>query len=106
MKFSIRDLLWLTLLVAVLVAWAKDRDRLEVEIRLHSEPVDDLTLPPVTTRIRRGQVPSNLVEFLSALEKDDQIFGERASPDQRPIPALRVDEPNSVHSKTDPTTLP
>jgi hypothetical protein len=33
MKFSIRDLLWLTLLAAVLVAWWMDRSRLAERLR-------------------------------------------------------------------------
>jgi hypothetical protein len=33
MKFSIRDLLWLTVVVALAVAWWADRSRLAQELR-------------------------------------------------------------------------
>ncbi|HUE72762.1 MAG TPA: hypothetical protein VMP01_17890 [Pirellulaceae bacterium] len=55
MRFSIRDLLWLTLLAAVLVAWWVDRGRLVKGIsRLqnpylqpfgHSRGIRDIALP-------------------------------------------------------------
>jgi hypothetical protein len=41
MKFSIRDLLWLTLLVAFAVAWWIDRGRLAAEVeRLRPKAID------------------------------------------------------------------
>lgn len=33
MRFTIRDLLWLTVMVAILVAWWLDRSRLADELR-------------------------------------------------------------------------
>jgi hypothetical protein len=38
MRFTIRDLLWLTLLVAVVVAWRVDRGRIGKDLNLLKEP--------------------------------------------------------------------
>jgi hypothetical protein len=38
MRFTIRDMLWLTVLAAVLVAWWVDRGRLAAEVEWLSNP--------------------------------------------------------------------
>ena len=43
MRFTIRDLLWLTLLAAVLVAWWVDRGRLAAEIEKLNPKVGPLS---------------------------------------------------------------
>ena len=47
MRFTIRDLLWLTLLAAVLVAWWMDRGRL-------IEELDALTVPHLKPQRTHG----------------------------------------------------
>jgi hypothetical protein len=58
MRFTIRDLLWLTLLAAVLVAWWVDRSSLvarvdELENRSHFETVID-----EFDRLMKSQAPT------------------------------------------------
>ena len=51
MRFTIRDLLWLTLLAAVVVAWWIDRGRLAAEVERLRQSTEWQSYPPLPSSL-------------------------------------------------------